>query len=442
MICGYGSSLKYNQIRSRPIEGKIIRPNAAIKLNRQIKMRSQDDESGSNDGVEKAALEKEDATVQPLQLPQSIISKLREEIFSLDTFFVTSVENYGTSGVVFSGNLRGKPDHVRAVLSSRLSKSFGAQYTIYLLENREEKPVVVVIPSEAAEFQTSENVELVLSFALSLCTIATTANVMGAELFNAALLVAKFDPEKIISALPGSIGALGILLAHEIGHLVAASKFGVKLAPPLPIPAGLGLIFSFGTITRIKSTVPNREALASVITPGPIAGYIASMSLLLAGLLLTYTGNGGVELDIESFKESLLIGALGNAVFGERLFSAVSIDCNPLFVAGWAGLIINGINCIPAGELDGAKMFLALFGRPAASSMSVFSFLALGIASFTNGLPLFWLLLVLTIQRGPIVPCQEEISGVDNVALKYAALVSLILPLLILLPYPNLISDY
>ena len=235
-------------------------------------MRSQDDESGGSDGLEKVALENEEAETVPLQLPQSTISKLREEIFSLDPFFVTSVENYGNSGVVFSGNLRGKPDQVRAVLSSRLSKSLGAQYTIYLLENREEKPVVVVIPSESAEFQTSENVELVLSVVLSLCTVATTANVMGAELFNAALLVAKFDPETIMTALPGTLGALGILLSHEIGHLVAASKLGLKLAPPLPIPAGLGLIGSFGTITRIKSTVPNREALASLITPGPVAG--------------------------------------------------------------------------------------------------------------------------------------------------------------------------
>lgn len=441
MICAYGGSLKHNQIRSGRAEGRVLRPNREIKIRGRIKMRSQDDESGGSDGLEKVALENEEAETVPLQLPQSTISKLREEIFSLDTFFVTSVENYGNSGVVFSGNLRGKPDQVRAVLSSRLSKSLGAQYTIYLLENREEKPVVVVIPSESAEFQTSENVELVLSVVLSLCTVATTANVMGAELFNAALLVAKFDPETIMTALPGTLGALGILLSHEIGHLVAASKLGLKLAPPLPIPAGLGLIGSFGTITRIKSTVPNREALASLITPGPVAGYFASFSLLLTGLLMTYTGNGGVELDTESFKESLLIGALGNAVFGERLFSAVSIDCNPLFVAGWAGLIINGINCIPAGELDGTKMFLALFGRPAASSMSVFSFLALGIASFTNGLPLFWLLLVLTIQRGPIVPCQEEISGVNNMPLRYAALGSLILPLLILLPYPNLVPD-
>ena len=37
--------------------------------------------------------------------------------------------------------------------------------------------------------------------------------------------------------------------------------------------------------------------------------------------------------------------------------------------AGWAGLIINAINCLPAGELDGGRTFLGLFGRRAASRM-------------------------------------------------------------------------
>lgn len=37
--------------------------------------------------------------------------------------------------------------------------------------------------------------------------------------------------------------------------------------------------------------------------------------------------------------------------------------------AGWAGLIINAINCIPAGELDGARVYLGLCGRQANQRM-------------------------------------------------------------------------
>jgi membrane-associated protease RseP (regulator of RpoE activity) len=54
-------------------------------------------------------------------------------------------------------------------------------------------------------------------------------------------------------------------------------------------------------------------------------------------------------------------------VFGERLFSADAVDVNPFFVAGWAGLIINSINLLPVGELDGQRIFLGMFGRRAAA---------------------------------------------------------------------------
>ncbi len=90
----------------------------------------------------------------------------------------------------------------------------------------------------------------------------------------------------------------------------------------------------------------------------------------------------------------------------------------------------------PAGELDGGRTFLALFGRRAARSISAVTFLVLGLFSFNNSLALYWFLLSLTLQRNAPAPCENELSGMREGPGRTAALAMLALPLLVLLPYP------
>jgi membrane-associated protease RseP (regulator of RpoE activity) len=102
--------------------------------------------------------------------------------------------------------------------------------------------------------------------------------------------------------------------------------------------------------------------------------------------------------------------------------------------AGWAGLVINGLNLIPLGELDGGRLAHAVWGRRAASRVSVVLTLALGLAGIVDSLALYWILLVLLLQRGPIVPQGDEVSAPEGAGL---ALALLAVPLLTLLPYPG-----
>jgi membrane-associated protease RseP (regulator of RpoE activity) len=39
------------------------------------------------------------------------------------------------------------------------------------------------------------------------------------------------------------------------------------------------------------------------------------------------------------------------------------MQVNSLLLAGWAGLILNALNCIPFGETDGGRIASALWGR-------------------------------------------------------------------------------
>ena len=59
------------------------------------------------------------------------------------------------------------------------------------------------------------------------------------------------------------------------------------------------------------------------------------------------------------------------------------------------------------------------------------------MGSFVNGLALFWLLLALTIQRGPGIPCAEEVSKLEGKDVVRNVLL-LLVPALVLLPFPGM----
>jgi hypothetical protein len=88
-----------------------------------------------------------------------------------------------------------------------------------------------------------------------------------------------------------------------------------------------------------------------------------------------------------------------------------------------------------AGTLDGGHVAHGLWGRRGGQATNVLSLLILGIGGVFNTLALYWLLLVLLLQRAPIIPQQEELSS-PRQDLIPLAIVVLSLPLLVLLPFP------
>ena len=130
----------------------------------------------------------------------------------------------------------------------------------------------------------------------------------------------------------------------------------------------------------------------------------------------------------------------GKVFLGSKLAGTEVLSLNPLALAGWAGLVVNALNTIPLGEIDGGRIAFAIWGRRAASRIGVVSTLLLGVTGIVDELALFWVLLVLFLQRGPLVPQQEEISEPDKQLSKVAAAL-LFLPLLVLLPLPFSLSS-
>lgn len=54
---------------------------------------------------------------------------------------------------------------------------------------------------------------------------------------------------------------------------------------------------------------------------------------------------------------------IAKILLGETLKEGTRISINPLVIWSWAGLLINAINSIPTGELDGGRISFAIWGR-------------------------------------------------------------------------------
>jgi hypothetical protein len=66
----------------------------------------------------------------------------------------------------------------------------------------------------------------------------------------------------------------------------------------------------------------------------------------------------------------------------------------------------------------------------------VITTIALGLFSFGNPLLFYWVVFVLALQRGPILPCQQELAPPSDERSKQIATWLLALPLLVLPPFP------
>jgi membrane-associated protease RseP (regulator of RpoE activity) len=357
-----------------------------------------------------------------IRMPMEDLKQI-QGIFGIDTFFATETIPY-QEGVIFKGNLRGDIDASYQHLSASLQERMGDRYRLFFIANPEEKPVVIILP-KSSEPQPATIAQKVLSVVLFIATIATTLETgglfFGFDFFN--------NPSRFTEVLPIALGIWLILLAHEIAHQVLAKRHNVRLSWPFFIPTWQ--IGSFGAFNRFESLLPNRQVLFDVAFAGPAAGGLVSLGMLLIGLILSHEGSF-FEIPSDFFQGSILVGTLSKVVLGDALQQPV-VDVHPLMIMGWLGLVINAINLMPAGQLDGGRIMQAIYGRKIAGRATLATILVLGLASFVNPLALYWAVVILILQRNLERPCLNDLKETDD-ARAALGLLALFLMLATLLP--------
>ena len=166
--------------------------------------------------------------------------------------------------------------------------------------------------------------------------------------------------ESLMHGLQFSGALLGILLAHEFGHFIAARLHKVDASLPffIPIPY-LSPFGTMGAIIQMKSRIPTRRALLDIGASGPLAGLAVAIPLYAWGVAhskIIPLESGGIELGTS------LLTKLLDHVFAAPVPAGQDILLHPVAFAAWGGMFVTMINLLPVSQMDGGHVAYALFG--------------------------------------------------------------------------------
>jgi Zn-dependent protease len=285
-----------------------------------------------------------------------------------------------------------------------------------------------------------------LAVVLFLITVASTIFAQGVEV----------GPKSIgfnwVDGIAFSVALLSILLAHELGHYLMARRLNVGVSYPFFIPMPLTPIGTLGAFISMKEPPPDRRALLSIAIAGPLAGLVIAIPVLFLGLMLSEVQTlTTIEAEVRELSKtppvvmiegnSLLYGAAKYLVFGQWLPNdTADVWIHPVAWAGWVGLLVTGLNLIPAGQLDGGHIFYALAGARAARTMTwilAAVLLAMGVLAWSGWI--LWAVLILLLGRRH-APLLNEMVPLDN-RLRMVAVFGIVVFILVFTPVPITIIE-
>ena len=166
-------------------------------------------------------------------------------------------------------------------------------------------------------------------------------------------------PAALLAGLPFSLTLLAILLAHEMGHYVAALRYGVDASLPYFLPSPL--LGTFGAFIRLRSPICSRRALFDIGAAGPLAGFVFLLPALSIGLAFSKVIPGIAHQGSLQFGVPGLQWLLGKLVFPG--VASCDIYLHPVARAAWVGMLATALNLLPIGQLDGGHIVYAVFPR-------------------------------------------------------------------------------
>ena len=219
---------------------------------------------------------------------------------------------------------------------------------------------------------------------------------------------------------------IAILFAHEMGHYVATKIYRIPSTLPFFIPFPIAPIGTMGAVIAMKGQQANRREIFDIGIAGPIAGLVLAIPIVWSGVAqldLSTPGFGTYRYDLPLMVRWMYAMIHPNSPAVTEICAS---QVNAMFMAGWVGLLITGLNMLPLSQLDGGHITYTLFGRHSRWIARLFVGVALAYMIYSRVF-IWTLMLVLIFVIGLYHPPTSD----DRVPLGKARVVLGLLSLLI-----------
>lgn len=158
---------------------------------------------------------------------------------------------------------------------------------------------------------------------------------------------------------------IAILLSHEMGHFLATVYYRIPASYPMFLPFPVSPIGTLGALIGMDGRQADRKEIYDIGIAGPLAGLVIAIPVLCMGIQqldLSGTASGPWAVALPPLIQ-MLLSVFEPAGFNGNETTIAFSQLNPLFMAGWVGLLVTALNMMPVSQLDGGHILYALTSR-------------------------------------------------------------------------------
>jgi Zn-dependent protease len=222
---------------------------------------------------------------------------------------------------------------------------------------------------------------------------------------------------------------MAVLLAHEMGHFLMTIRYRIPASYPIFIP--MPIIMTTGTMGAVigmDGLRANRRQLFDIGLAGPLAGLVLTVPLVCVGLLWA------VPATTQLYGQPLLVKLLLPYLRPE-LPEGTPLRENALYMAGWVGMLITGLNMMPVSQLDGGHIIYGLLGRRSRWLARAFLLSAMTLIVITENYTWLVMLVLVTLLGADHPPTANDRVRIGPLRWLIGA-ASLAIPVLCFTPTP------